>query len=176
MAYQAFHALLYFSTDATLIQLAVLFWIYSTLHTLFTRQVPLTPFEPLPLKNLPLSLLSSSAFPRHKNLPLTFYMLKDSTMPSLSSLSPSSMLFSPPSFFCSRKVNDQLFTQITPFPLAYPEPIKWQPPSSTASLQSMSSKICLLTETIQSLEALFKERTPIPPLSLPLICTRSEPC
>ena len=36
-AYQALHALPYFSTDDTLTQLAILFWIYSTLHTLFTR-------------------------------------------------------------------------------------------------------------------------------------------
>ena len=37
MAYQALHTLPYFSTDNTLAQLVVLFWIYSTLHTLFTR-------------------------------------------------------------------------------------------------------------------------------------------
>ena len=37
MAYQALQALLYFSANDTLIQLAILFQIYSTLHTLFTR-------------------------------------------------------------------------------------------------------------------------------------------
>ena len=37
MAYQALHALPYFSTDGTLTQLAILFWIYSTIHTLFTK-------------------------------------------------------------------------------------------------------------------------------------------
>ena len=36
-AYQAFHALPYFSANDTLIQLAILFWIYSTLCILFTR-------------------------------------------------------------------------------------------------------------------------------------------
>ena len=37
IAYQALHTLPYFSTNNTLIQLAVLFQIYSTLHILFTR-------------------------------------------------------------------------------------------------------------------------------------------
>ena len=37
MAYQALHALPYFSPNDTLIQLAILFQIYSTLHILFTR-------------------------------------------------------------------------------------------------------------------------------------------
>ena len=37
MAYQALHALPYFSANDTLTQLAVLIWIYSTLCTLFTK-------------------------------------------------------------------------------------------------------------------------------------------
>ena len=37
IAYQELCGLPYFSTDDTLTQLVVLFWIYSTLHTLFTR-------------------------------------------------------------------------------------------------------------------------------------------
>ena len=37
MAYQALHALPYFSANDTLTQLAILFQIYSTLHILFTR-------------------------------------------------------------------------------------------------------------------------------------------
>ena len=36
-AYQVLHALPYFSTDDTLTQLAILFWIYSKIHTLFTK-------------------------------------------------------------------------------------------------------------------------------------------
>ena len=36
-AYQALHALPYFSANDTLTQLTILFQIYSTLHTLFTR-------------------------------------------------------------------------------------------------------------------------------------------
>ena len=36
-AYQALHALPYFSADNTLTQLAILFWIYSTICTLFTK-------------------------------------------------------------------------------------------------------------------------------------------
>ena len=61
-------------------------------------QVPLTPARPLVLGNLLPSSPSSSASSRHKNFPLTFYMLRDSIKPSSSSLSPS--------FFCSQKVND----------------------------------------------------------------------
>ena len=37
MAYQALYALSYFSANDTLTQLAVLFWIYLTLCTFFTR-------------------------------------------------------------------------------------------------------------------------------------------
>ena len=73
-------------------------------------QVPLTSSGPPPLGNPPLSSPSSSASSRHENLPSTFYMLRDSIMPSPSSLPPSSMLFSPSSFFCSWKANDQLST------------------------------------------------------------------
>ena len=86
-------------------------------------------------------------------------------MPSPSSLPPSSILFSPLSFFCSQKVNNQFSTWITPFPVAYPEPT-WQPPcSSTVPSPSMSAKVYLLTETILSLEALLKKRTLMLPLS-----------
>ena len=56
--------------------------------------------------------------------------------------------------------------QITPFPLAYPKSIGWQPPSQTAPSPSMSAKVHSLTETIQSLEALLKKRTLMPPSSL----------
>ena len=80
-------------------------------------------------------------------------------MPSLSSLPPLSMLFSLLSFFHSWKVNDQHSMQITPFPLAYPEPTRQPPHSPTAPSLSISAKVRSLTETIQSLEALLKERT-----------------
>ena len=76
------------------------------------------------------------------------------------------MLFSPPLFFCSQKVNDHLSTQITLFPLAYPVPTVQLPPSPTALSPSMSAKVHLLIEMIQSLKALLKERTPTPPSSL----------
>ena len=127
-------------------------------------QVPLTPSGPPPLGNPLLSLPSNSASLRHRNLSSIFYTLRDSTMPSPSSLFPSSMLFSPLSFFYSQKANDQLSMQITPFPLAYPKPTRQPPYSPTAPLPSISAKVHLLTETIQSLEALLKERTLTPPL------------
>ena len=91
-------------------------------------------------------------------------MLRDSITPSPSSFPPSSVLFSPLSFFHSQKANDQLSTHIDPLPLAYPKPIEQPPCSQTVSLPSMSAKVCLLTETILLLEALLKERTPTPPL------------
>ena len=84
-----------------------------------------------------------------------------------SQISITSMLFSPLLFFCTQKVNNWLSMQITPCPLAYPEPIRQWPPSSTVLSQSISAKVCPLTEMIQSLEALLKERTLTPPLSLP---------
>ena len=49
------------------------------------QQVPLIPSRPLPLRNLLPSSPSNSAFLRHENLPLTFYMSRDSTIPSPSS-------------------------------------------------------------------------------------------
>ena len=60
--------------------------------------------------------------------PLTFYMSRDSTLPSLFFPLLSSMLFSPLSFFCFWKVNNWLSMQITPFPLASPKPRELQPP------------------------------------------------
>ena len=131
------------------------------------QQVPLTSSGPPPLRNPLPSLPSSSASLRHENLSLTFYTLRDSMTPSLSSLPPSSMLFSPPSFFRSQKVNDQLSMQITPFPLAYPKPTRQPLHFPTVPLPSISAEVCLLTEMIQSLEALLKERSLIPPLSQP---------
>ena len=86
-------------------------------------------------------------------------------MPSSSFVPPSLMLFSPLSFFHSQKANDWLSTQITPFPLVYPEPTRQPPHSPTVSLPSISAKVCLLMETILSLEALLKERTPTSPSS-----------
>ena len=130
-------------------------------------QVLLTPSRPSLLGNPLLSLPSSSASLRHKNLPSTFYMSKNSITPSPSSLSPSLILFSPPSFFCSWKANDQLSMQITPFPLAYPEPTGQPPRPPTVPSLSISAEVHSLTETIQSLEAPLKERTPTPPLSQP---------
>ena len=127
------------------------------------QQVPLTPSRLPPLRNPLLSSPSSSVSSRHKNLPSTFYMSRDSTMPSPSSLSPSLMLFSPLSFFHSQKANDQLSMQITPFSLAYPKPTGQPPHFPTVPLQSISAKVHLLTEIIQSLEALLKKRTSTPP-------------
>ena len=132
-----------------------------------TWQVPLTPSRPLLLGNLLPPLPSSSVSLRHGNLPSTFDMSRDSTMPSPSFLPPSSMLFSPPSFFHSWKANDQLSTQITPFPLAYPEPTRQPPCSPIASLPSISAEVRSLIEIIQSLEALLKEQTLTPPSSQP---------
>ena len=171
-AYQALHALPYFSANNTLTQLTILFQIYSTLRTLFTRppgaqQVPLTPSGPLPLRNLLPSSPSSNVSLRYENLPLTFYTSRDSTTLSPSFLPPSSMLFSPPLFFRSQKANNQLSMQITPFPLAYPRPTRLPPRSPIAPLPSISAKVCSLTEMIQSLKALLKERTSTPPLSQP---------
>ena len=74
------------------------------------RQIPLTPLGPLPFRNLLLSSPSNSVSLKHGNSPLTFYISKGSTTPSPSSLLPSLMLFSPLSFFCSWKANDQLST------------------------------------------------------------------
>ena len=93
------------------------------------QQVPLTPFRPPPLRNLPPSLPLDSASLRHKNSPSTFYMLRNSTIPSSSSYPPSSILFSPLSFFHSWKANNYLSMQITPFLLASPKPIRQLPPS-----------------------------------------------
>ena len=87
------------------------------------QQVPLTPSRLPPLRNPPLPSPSSSVSLRHENLPLTFYTLRDSFMPSPSSLPPSSMLFSPLSFFHSWKAINQLSTWITPFLLAYLSPL-----------------------------------------------------
>ena len=128
-------------------------------------QVPLTPSGPPPLGNPLLSLPSNSASLRHRNLSSIFYTLRDSTMPSPSSLFPSSMLFSPLSFFHSQKVNNRLSMQKTPFPLAYPKPTRQPPCSPTVLLLSISAKVCSLTEIIESLEALLKERMLTPPLS-----------
>ena len=109
-------------------------------------QVPLTPSGLSPLGNPLLSLPSNSASLRHRNLSSIFYTLRDSTMPSPSSLFPSSMLFSPLSFFYSQKANDQLSMQITPFPLAYPKPTRQPPHSPTAPSPSISAKVHLLTD------------------------------
>ena len=141
---------------------------------------PFTPFSPEPpgvwqvlltssglplLRNLPPFLPLSSVFLRHKNLSLTFYTLSSSTLPSSSSHPPSLMLFSPQSFFCSWKVNNWLSMQITPFPLVSHEPSELPPPFTPflAPSLSISAEVCLLIETIHALEALLKERTPIPP-------------
>ena len=62
------------------------------------QQIPLTPSKLLLLGNPPLSLPLSSVSLRHKNLPSTFYISRNSIMPSSSSF--------PPSFFHSWKVND----------------------------------------------------------------------
>ena len=129
------------------------------------RQVPLTPFRLPLLRNPPLSLSSSNAILRHKNLPLTFYMLRDSIISSSSFLPSSLMLFSPPSSFPSQKANDWLSTQITPFPLAYSEPTGQPPYSPTVPLPSISAEVHSLTETILFLEALLKERTLTSPSS-----------
>ena len=128
-------------------------------------QVLLIPSGLLPLENPSLSSLSSSASLRYENLPSIFYILRNSTMPSFSSLYPSSMLFSPLSFFHSWKVNNQLSMQIDFFPLACPEPIKQPLCSQIVPSLSMSAKVCSLTETILLLGALLKERTPMPPSS-----------
>ena len=129
------------------------------------QQVPLTPFRPPPLGNPSLSSSLSSAPSRHKNLPLTFYMLRSPITLSPFFLPPSLILFSPPSFFHSQKVNNWLSMQITPFPLAYPKPTRQPPYSPTVPSPSISAKVCSLTETIQSLKALLKERTLTPPSS-----------
>ena len=106
---------------------------------------------------------------RHENSPLTFYMSKNSTLPSPISHPPSLMLFSPQSFFHSQKANNRLSTQITPFLLVFLE-LKGPPPPSTPPLApslSMSAEVCSLTETILALETLLKERTLTPPSSPP---------
>ena len=113
-------------------------------------QMSLTPSRLLLPKNLPLSLSLSSAFSKHENWLLIFYMLKSSTLPSPFTHSPSLMLFSPPSFFCSQKANDQLSMQITPFPLVSSK-LREPPPPSTpppAPLLSMSAEVCSLIEMI----------------------------
>ena len=88
-------------------------------------------------------------------------------MPSPSFLPPSLMLFSPLLFFYSQKANNQLSMQKTPFPLACSEPTGQPSHPPTVPLLSISAKVHSLTETIQSLEALLKERTPILPSSQP---------
>ena len=129
------------------------------------QQVPLTSSRLPLLRKPPLSSPLSSVFLRHENLSWTFYILRDSITPFSSFLLPSLMLFSPPSFFCSQKANNWLSMQITPFPLAYPKPTGQPPYSPTVPSPSISAEVCSLTETIQSLETLLKERTPTPPLS-----------
>ena len=133
------------------------------------QQVPLTPSRLPPLRNPLSSSPSSSAFSRHENLSSTFYISRDSIMPSPSFFPPSSMLFSSPSFFHFQKANDRLSMQITLFSLVYPKPTRQPLHSPTVPLLLISAKVCSLTETIQSLEALLKEWTLTPPSSQPFL-------
>ena len=82
MAYQALCALPYFSADNTLIQLTILFRIYSTFHTLFTRAtwcsaVAPNPFQTAAAQESPIILTLKQCLLKAQELTLDLLYVKE---------------------------------------------------------------------------------------------------